>query len=130
MKPIVVFAFSCLAIAVYAENAQVNTADQSVHRQPRTGHHEGMMLTGDMRKEMRMTNKMMLEHLGKTDREYDARFIEMMIPHHEGAIMMANDALKNATHKEIKEMAARIIKDQQKEIEQLNKWRTNWYGDR
>ena len=86
------------------------------------------MLTGDMGKDMRMTNEMMLKHLGKPDREYDMRFIDMMIPHHEGAILMAKDALKNATHKEIKEMAAAIIKDQQKEIEQLNKWRKNWYG--
>jgi len=42
---------------------------------------------------------------------------------------MAKDALKNATHKEIKEMAAKIITDQQKEIEQLKKWRKNWYAD-
>jgi uncharacterized protein (DUF305 family) len=129
MKPITAFAFSCLLIVAYAANAQVNTADQRAHPQPHTGHHEGMMLTGDVRKDMRMTNEMMLKHLGKPDREYDVRFIDMMIPHHEGAILMAKDALKNATHKEIKEMAAVIIKDQQKEIEQLNKWRKNWYGD-
>ena len=42
------------------------------------------MLSGDMQKDMQMMNKMMTKHLGKSDRQYDARFIDM-IPHHEGA---------------------------------------------
>lgn len=71
---------------------------------------------------------MMMEKLGKKDNHYDKRFIDLMIPHHEAALMMAEDALKNATHPEIKEMAQKIIDTQQKEIEQLKAWRTQWYG--
>jgi len=85
MKPFATVALSCLLIGGYAANAQVNTSDQTVHHQPHSGRQKGMMLTGDMYKDMRMTNEMMLKHLGKTNREYHARFIDMMIPHHEGA---------------------------------------------
>ncbi|MFO2971178.1 DUF305 domain-containing protein [Legionella pneumophila serogroup 10] len=73
-------------------------------------------------------DQMMMDKLGKKDTQYDKRFIDLMIPHHEAAIMMAKDALKNATHPEIKEMAQKIIDTQQKEIEQLKTWRNQWYG--
>lgn len=59
---------------------------------------------------------------------YDLRFIEAMIPHHEGAIEMARDALKNASHSEIRELAQTILDTQQAEIEQMKQWREAWYG--
>jgi uncharacterized protein (DUF305 family) len=58
--------------------------------------------------------------------EFDRMFIEMMIPHHEGAIAMARDALVRAQHEEIRQLAQRIIADQQAEIETLNRWKTEW----
>ncbi|WP_419421584.1 DUF305 domain-containing protein (plasmid) [Legionella sp. D16C41] len=75
-----------------------------------------------------MMDKMMMETLGKKDSQYDKRFIDLMIPHHEAALMMAKDALNNATHPEIKEMAQKIIDTQEKEIQQLKAWRAQWYG--
>lgn len=73
-------------------------------------------------------DQMMMDKLGKKDNQYDKRFIDLMIPHHEAAIMMSKDALENATHPEIKEMAQQIINAQKKEIEQLKTWRNQWYG--
>lgn len=67
---------------------------------------------------------MMLE--GKTGDSFDQAFLEMMIPHHEGAIDMAKLAQKNAGHAEIKKMANDIISAQQKEIDQMNAWLTAW----
>lgn len=67
---------------------------------------------------------MMLE--GKTGDAFDKAFLEMMIPHHEGAIDMAKLAQKNAGHAEIKKMADDIISAQQKEIDQMNSWLTAW----
>lgn len=59
---------------------------------------------------------------------YDLRFIEAMIPHHEGAIAMAQDALQKAEHPEIRDLARIIIATQQAEIEQMKQWRQEWYG--
>ncbi len=63
---------------------------------------------------------------GKTGDEFDAAFIQGMIPHHQGAIDMANAALASARHDEIKKMAQDIISSQQREIDQMKQWQTNW----
>lgn len=60
---------------------------------------------------------------------YDLRFIEAMILHHEGAIGMAQDALKNATRAEIRKLAQAIIAAQEAEIVQMQQWRLAWYGE-
>lgn len=60
---------------------------------------------------------------------YDARFIDSMIVHHEGAVAMATDALKQAERPEIKQLAEAIIKAQEVEIKQMQDWRTAWYPD-
>lgn len=86
-------------------------------------------MMGSMTKCQSAMDQMMMDKLGKKDNQYDKRFIDMMIPHHQAAIMMAEDALKNATHPEIKEMAQKIIDTQQKEIEQLKTWRNQWYAN-
>ncbi|WP_131783895.1 DUF305 domain-containing protein [Legionella gresilensis] len=85
--------------------------------------------SGSMTQCQSAMDKMMMDKLGKKDNQYDKRFIDLMIPHHEGAIMMAKDALQNATHPEIKELAQKIIDSQQKEIDQLKSWRAQWYSN-
>ena len=66
--------------------------------------------------------------LGAGDAEFDLRFINAMIPHHEGAVTMAQDALSKSKRPEIKKLAQNIITSQQKEIEQMKKWRQAWYN--
>lgn len=70
----------------------------------------------------------MMSNLGKADKNYDLRFINTMIPHHEGAVKMAKDAQQKAQHAEIKTMAQNIIDSQEKEISQLKAWRKAWYN--
>ena len=58
--------------------------------------------------------------------DYDKMFIANMIAHHQGAVDMANLALTNAKHQEIKDMANAIITAQTKEISDMQSWQTAW----
>lgn len=58
---------------------------------------------------------------------FDRRFMEAMISHHRGAIMMAQAALENAEHVEIRELAEAIIAAQEAEIAQIHEWINAWY---
>lgn len=62
----------------------------------------------------------------KTGDEFDKAFIEQMIPHHEGAIDMAELAIQNAEHQEIKDLARDIIEAQKSEIDMMKDWQTKW----
>lgn len=64
-----------------------------------------------------------------SDAPYDLRFLDGMIMHHKGAITMAQDALVNAEHRELKEFAQNIIMQQDGEITQMSVWRAKWYPD-
>jgi len=58
----------------------------------------------------------------------DAHFIEQMIPHHEDALTMAEIALEKATHSEIKQLALDIQRTQSAEIETMQTWYQDWFG--
>lgn len=60
------------------------------------------------------------------DQEFDLLFIEMMIPHHEGAVTMSKDALQKSERAEIKNLANEIIKAQTAEIKLMNDWKAKW----
>ena len=64
----------------------------------------------------------------KKDADFDKAFLEMMPKHHHMAVEMAEQAEKKATHPELKELAAKIAKDQQNEIRQMKSWATSWFG--
>jgi uncharacterized protein (DUF305 family) len=65
--------------------------------------------------------------LGKADAEFDLRFLNAMIPHHEGALMMAQDVLDKSQRPEMKQLAENILTSQQQEIAQMKQWRQAWY---
>jgi uncharacterized protein (DUF305 family) len=50
---------------------------------------------------------------------FDPAFLEMMIPHHEGAITMAKAELAKGSDPEIKQLAREIIAAQQREIDEM-----------
>jgi uncharacterized protein (DUF305 family) len=74
-------------------------------------------------------NHGMMMDLGPADAEYDLRFIDGMIPHHQGAIKMAEQVLQKSHNPEVKKLAEEIIKAQKKEIAQMQEWRKTWYPD-
>ena len=59
--------------------------------------------------------------------EFDKRFISEMVTHHEGAVDMAELALTNAKHQEVKTMAQNIISAQTKEIDEMQTWQKDWH---
>jgi uncharacterized protein (DUF305 family) len=58
----------------------------------------------------------------------DERFIDAMVPHHEGAVDMAEVALKNAEHEEIKRLAEDIVSAQEAEIKELKSIKREEFG--
>ncbi len=87
-----------------------------------TMNHE-MSMTAEHQQMMQMSMS-----LGKADAKFDLRFLEGMIPHHEGAVIMAQDLLKKSKRPEMQKLAKNIIASQQKEIDLMKQWRKQWYG--
>lgn len=74
-----------------------------------------------------MMQGMMGGMMGGADQ--DRMFLRMMIPHHQLAIDMAEDALKRAEHLEIKNLARQIVADQSAEITEMEGYLRDWYGE-
>ncbi len=60
---------------------------------------------------------------------FDLAFIDLMLPHHEGAIAMGEVALARAEHQELRTLAQQIIDAQEAEQAQLSGWRGAWFGE-
>lgn len=58
----------------------------------------------------------------------DEHFIEQMIPHHEGAIAIAELALERPARPEIRSLAEDIVDAQAREITQMKSWYKEWFG--
>lgn len=63
------------------------------------------------------------------DVEFDLMYIDMMIPHHESIIALAEVAQYELDDPRLIEMAETIIATQDAEIEELQQLREEWYGD-
>ncbi len=83
---------------------------------------------GDTMSMAEMMASMNAELEGKSGDEFDRAFISEMIMHHQGAVEMAELALKNAKHAEIKTLARAIISAQNKEIADMKSWQEAWYA--
>jgi len=59
---------------------------------------------------------------------FELQFLDAMVPHHQMAVEMAQIAVKKARHPELKQLARRILADQQREIAQMRALRKSWYG--
>ncbi|MES2994667.1 MAG: DUF305 domain-containing protein [Patescibacteria group bacterium] len=103
----------------------IGSSPKNEHMMPDGTQMHGGMHSG-MQREM---DSMMAALDGKTGDEFDKAFLSEMIMHHEGAVDMAEAALQNAKHAEIKTMANAIISAQTSEIQQMKDWQKNWYGN-
>jgi uncharacterized protein (DUF305 family) len=59
-------------------------------------------------------------------KDFDLLFLDMMIRHHEGAVQMSRWIQEQTTRRELKDVADRIIRQQQREIEQMKQWKESW----
>jgi uncharacterized protein (DUF305 family) len=79
---------------------------------------------------MQDSMKMMDEGVKKmetaTGTELDALFLDLMIPHHEGAVVMSKEALLKSQRAEIKTLAETIVREQNAEIKQMSDWKAQW----
>ena len=67
---------------------------------------------------------------GAASAAMELQFIDSLTAHHEIAIAMAKEVEGKLTHPELAEFAKKIAAEQQKEIDQMKKWRSVWYpGD-
>ena len=75
-------------------------------------------------KEMMNAHKKMMDGMMamKSTGDPDKDFAMMMVPHHQGAIDMAEVELKYGKDPQLKKMAQDIIDAQKKEIEDFKKW--------
>lgn len=83
-------------------------------------HHEmdGMdgMMTPDEMQELRCLE----------NQAFDCLFVEHMIHHHEGAIVMAEDVLEDGQADRVLELAEDVIEVQEAEITMMEGWLTEW----
>lgn len=113
MKTTIVLSFLTL-LAAPAHAQQAGAAKAPHH--PAT--HGGA--TGDMHETMTKMHAAM--NAAKPTGDVDRDFVEMMIPHHQGAIDMSRVYLKTAKDPAIRAMAEKIIKDQEREIAEFRAW--------
>ncbi len=114
-----------------SQHSKVVSNDSTSMMTPAPGHEntpEMQVGSTDMTGQMYgATTEMTAELQTKTGDDFDKAFIVGMIYHHQGAIDMANVALKNAGHQEIKDLAKNIITAQTTEIAQMKQWQQAWF---
>jgi uncharacterized protein (DUF305 family) len=59
----------------------------------------------------------------------DRMFLRMMIPHHQMAIDMGQDALVHSQHEELKQLSRDIISGQSAEITEMERYLKGWFSE-
>jgi uncharacterized protein (DUF305 family) len=122
----VVFLFTGLFVGWFVWGADSNRfiAQSGMHMMP-----NGQLMSNNGTGGMSgMMDDMMGGLYGKTGDAFDKAFLEEMIVHHQGAVLMAQSAMKNSIHQEIKDLSGNIISAQNNEITQMKDWLKSWYN--
>jgi uncharacterized protein (DUF305 family) len=86
----------------------------------------GYYITPEYKASMYDKNNM---SLGQADRTFDLRYVNAMIAHHRGAMLLAEQLAKNTTRGDMNTLAQNILADEPKAIAELYSWKKDWYGD-
>jgi len=124
---------NALIIAVVAVVAIAGLSAYAINRNDNYGMMDdsSSMMYGDNRESQSTVsaNKDSVDYkmfAGVKGEDYDRMFLANMIAHHQGAVDMANLALTNAKHQELKDLATAIVSDQTKEINDMMMWQKSW----
>ena len=110
---------------ITAQKAEIEQFQQSINSQkPNSGQHSGGQHGGGVHNELKEAMNAMNAKMksmvmsGDTDKD----FAMMMIPHHEGAVTMAEAEVGHGNNLELKQIAVKIMTDQKREIDELKGW--------
>lgn len=105
---------------------------RSIHRRlageelkPDPAGHDGLGLTAE---EAGMTHTPEVNAMLEKADPFDRAFVDEMVPHHTGAVRMAEVVLKSTTDAELRKLAEGIVSTQEREIEEMNSFRERAYG--
>lgn len=87
--------------------------------------HDGLGLTAD---EAGMTHTPETNDMLRNANPFDRAFIDEMVPHHTGAVRMAKAVLERTEDAELRKLAEGIVSAQEREIKEMNAFRTKEYG--
>lgn len=107
-----------------SEIADMNAMHEAMFSEPAMDADHGDLGLGE---QMMGMDAMSIDSL-EMSRPFDKAFIDEMIPHHQGAIRMAQVALAEGEDPEVRDLAQSIIEAQSEEIGRMNQWREQWYG--
>ncbi len=110
-RPLIRNAAVLLAVLAAISGATAAFADDAARSQEAL-RAEAPYLTENDAAMTKMMNDMAVKPTGDVDRD----FVEMMIPHHQGAIDMAQAILRYGKNEQLRRIAQEIIVDQQQEI--------------
>jgi uncharacterized protein (DUF305 family) len=87
---------------------------------------KGMNMESESMSMESMMQSMSLALTGKKDAAFDNAFLKEMIPHHQGAVVMAEQVLTSTKRPELIQLAHAIISAQNTEIRMMQKWQKEW----
>jgi uncharacterized protein (DUF305 family) len=82
----------------------------------------------DWYKDVRKVNDKAVPNLGEYDENFDLRFLNALIAHHEEGIIMAKEIRLKSTRAEVLSNADAVIEFLSGGLTMLKEWRTEWYA--
>ena len=119
---------SAVALAVAACGSAAGNAGDASNDGAEGGSKNGSMGAMNPSRMHQTSGGMASGMLMKNGRYSDERFIDAMVPHHQGAVEMAEVALDNAEHGEIRQLSENIIAAQEAEIKELKEIKQEEFG--
>ncbi len=87
--------------------------------------HDGLGLSAE---EAGMTHSEDTNEMLRSADPFDRAFVDEMVPHHTGAVKMAEVVLESTKDAELRKLAEGIVSTQEREINEMNSFRTETFG--